>query len=104
MLESARIALGYVGDTSANEYLKDTKLQDAVVRRFEIIGEAAKRVQKDMRSKFTTLEWTAICGMRDVLIHQYDGVDHELVYETVREKLPELVDLLASYLGKHSAD
>jgi uncharacterized protein with HEPN domain len=71
-------------------FLRDRKTQDAVVRNLEIIGEAAKRVSEKTRSLSTSVQWKRIAGLRDVLIHQYEGVDLEKVWSVVEKELPIL--------------
>lgn len=61
-------------------FLQTEEMQDAVIRNIEVIGEAAKRVSIETRALFPSLDWKAICGMRDVLIHDYIGVDLEQVW------------------------
>ena len=73
-------------------------LQRAFVRSLEIIGEAAKKVPDDFRAKYPAVEWRAMAGMRDRLIHDYFGVDYELVWDVVQRRIPELRKQLASIL------
>ena len=61
-------------------FMASEQLQDAVIRNVEVIGEAAKRVSADARHRLASLDWKAICGMRDVLIHDYIGVDLDEVW------------------------
>lgn len=68
----------------------DRKTQDAVVRNFEIIGEAAKRLSNETRQLAPNVPWRQFAGFRDVLIHQYDGVDMAEVWLTVANDLPAL--------------
>ena len=80
------------------------QLQDAVIRNVELIGEAAKRVSADTRSHLAKLDWKAICGMRDVLIHDYIGVDLDEVWNVASSRIPELQAALALFLaGEGSA-
>lgn len=79
-------------------FRQDAMVQDAVLRNFEVIGEAAKRLDNAYRSAHPGIPWRALAGLRDVLIHQYEGVDLERVWAIVEEGLPDLkraiVDLL----------
>jgi uncharacterized protein with HEPN domain len=66
------------------------ELQDAVISSIEMIGEAAKRVSPESRSQLPELDWKRICGMRDVLIHDYIGMDLEEVWSVASTRVPEL--------------
>ncbi len=70
ILESARIALGYLDGKSWDEFYEDIQCQDAVVRRIEIIGEAARRVSTETRSQYPEIEWREMTGMRNLVIHE----------------------------------
>ena len=94
ILESAKIALDYVFDKTWDEFYKDTQCQDAVVRRIEIIGEAARRVSTETRAKYPEIEWREMTSMRNLVIHEYDVVDIGQVWDTVRNKLPPLIEKL----------
>ncbi len=72
------------------EFLKDDKTASAVIRKLEIIGEAAKQVPTRIRQKHPELPWSEMARMRDKLIHGYFGVDHEIVWKVVKERLPEV--------------
>jgi uncharacterized protein with HEPN domain len=74
-------------------------LQDAVIRNIEVIGEAAKRVSPASRSALAELDWKRICGMRDVLIHDYIGVDLEQVWAVASTRVPELSLALQRFLS-----
>lgn len=71
-------------------FLTDSKTQDAVIRNFEIIGEAIKRLSEERRQSATQIPWKHWAGFRDVLIHQYDGIDPVEVWLTVEKDLPTL--------------
>ncbi len=71
-------------------FLENIEKQYAVLRGLEIIGEAAKNLSKELKTKYSQIPWKEIAGMRDKLIHHYFGVNLNLVWETVKTKLPEL--------------
>lgn len=94
MIESAEKAIGYVGDMSFEEFRADQKTVDAVARNLEIIGEAAKSVPDSVRKQFPEIEWRAMAGLRDILIHVYFGVDEDILWDVVKNRLPEVLTVL----------
>jgi uncharacterized protein with HEPN domain len=89
---------GSCSELSLEDFLADETLRRAAVRSLEIIGEAAKKVPEDFRAKYPTIEWRAMSGMRNKLIHDYFGVDYELVWDVVRNRIPILRSQIASIL------
>jgi len=75
---------------SAERFMGDETLQRAFVRSLEIIGEATKKVPDEFRARYPIVEWRAMAGMRDRLIHNYFGVDYELVWDVVQNRIPAL--------------
>jgi uncharacterized protein with HEPN domain len=75
--------------TQAN-FSKDEKTLDAVVRNLEIIGEAVKKLPEIIRSKHPNVDWKKIAGLRDILIHEYYGIDVEIIWDIIKNKLPVL--------------
>ncbi len=73
------------------------------MRSIEVIGEATKNLSTDIRDRYSKVNWRAMAGMRDRLIHGYFGVDYEIVWEVATEKAPELQDKIDTILGQETA-
>lgn len=86
--DEIRFCLKEMEHLSYEEFISDEKLMRAVVRSLEIIGEASKKISRELKAKYPKLEWKSISGMRDRLIHHYFGVDYEVVYRTITLDLP----------------
>jgi uncharacterized protein with HEPN domain len=80
----------FVTDMSYEQFIKDKKTLNAVVRSIEVIGEASKRLPLSLKAKNSELPWKEITGMRDKLIHAYFGMDTETIWKTVKENIPQL--------------
>ena len=80
----------YIAGVSEEQFSQTSLLQDGVIRQLEIIGEATKRLSKDLRRQYSKIPWQDIAGMRDKLIHDYLGVDTKTVWLTAKEDVPEL--------------
>lgn len=102
ILKAARLAQMFVAAMDRDAFLADEKTQSAVVHQLLVIGEAAKRVSEATRTARSAVPWGAMAGMRDKLIHEYDEVDLEEVWQTVVRDLPPLIAALAPLAGKTS--
>ena len=94
ILESIELINEYVKDVNMKEFLLSTQTQDSVIRRLEIIGEATKKISMSFRERYPDIPWKLMAGMRDILIHEYFGVDSVLVWNTIKNDLPMLEEAL----------
>ncbi len=90
----------YTSGLSLQDFLQDDKTFDAVVRNLEVIGEAAKHLPDDARKRAPGINWKKIAGLRDILIHEYFGIDGEIVWDVVQHKLPTLETAVTHMLNE----
>jgi len=103
MLLSAKKIKQYTKDLDYESFLMDDKTIDAVVRNFEIIGEAANRIAPDFRVNNPEIEWKRIRGFRNRIVHDYFGIDYEIVWNIVETYLDDLIELLETIIEKNKA-
>ena len=99
ILHSIQQIFKYTQGISFDNFKADDKTFDAVVKNLEVIGEAAKNIPERIRNKNAEVEWKKITGMRDILIHEYFGIDIEIVWDIIRNKLPSLEKQIQKLLG-----
>ena len=80
----------FVADLTLEEFKTDEMVSSAVVRKLEVIGEATKNIPSEIRQKYKELPWSDMARMRDKIIHGYFGIDYEVVWKTIKERLPEI--------------
>lgn len=105
-LAHVRDAINRILDYTAagkGEFLDDAKTQDAVVRNLEILGEAAKNVSGELRQTHENVPWRRLAGMRDKLIHEYFGVNLDIVWQVVERELPTLKEQVDQILKQLEA-
>lgn len=96
ILEAISRIFHYTEGQSYEAFLEDAKTQDAVVRNLEILGEAVRGLSGEFQKSHANLDWKSMTGMRDRLIHHYFGVNWDIVWNVIQEKLPGLHESLAS--------
>jgi uncharacterized protein with HEPN domain len=88
--EAMDLIASYSKGLTYKKFLADRKTQDAVVRNFEVIGEAAKNISSALKAKYPEIPWKSIAGLRDKLIHFYFGIDYKIVWNISKKELPKL--------------
>ncbi len=90
IMEAIRRINIYVDKMKYSQFLDDLKTQDSVIRNLEIIGEAVNKLSEELKNRYSEIEWKDITGMRNRLIHDYFGVNYDVVWTIIQEDLPSL--------------
>lgn len=96
IIESAKKILIYTRNLSFDDSTKDSKTIDAVIRNFEIIGEAANRLPENFKDEHDSIDWHRIRGLRNRIVHHYFGIDYSIVWEIKESFLPQLISNMES--------
>ena len=91
----------YIGSLSYGDFIENEMLVDAVLRNLEVIGEAATKVPKEVQQKYPNVPWRRMIGLRNIVIHEYFGVDLSIIWEIVTKNLPETRPAIAQILEKY---
>src|SRR3989344_4318779 len=102
ILESIEKIETYTQTISEEEFSRNTEVQDAVLRRLAIIGEAVKHLPEDLKAKYKQIPWKEIAGARDIFVHEYFGIKMERIWKTIQKDLPKLKQLVKELLDKES--
>ena len=98
MLESANKIQKYTLGLDYNSFLENEMIIDAVARNFEIIGEAANRITPEFKIKYSQIEWSRITGFRNRIIHEYFGIDYEIMWTIIEDNILDLINKLENIL------
>jgi uncharacterized protein with HEPN domain len=88
-IHSRRI-ISYTKDLSTQEFFKDSRTYDAVMRNIQIIGEAIKHLPAEVRKEYKNVDWKKAAGLRDIVVHEYFGVNRDIIWDVIKNKIPEL--------------
>jgi|SRR3989344_9092303 len=90
IIEAMEAIEEFVGNMTLDELKADEKTSSAVIRKFEVIGEAAKNIPGKIKEKHNDVQWKSMIGMRDRLVHAYFGIDYNLVWAAIKIEIPKL--------------
>jgi uncharacterized protein with HEPN domain len=88
--EAVNKILVYTKGYTYKKFSSDDRTIDAVIRNLEVIGEASKHIPKKLRDQYPEVDWQAMVGLRNIIAHEYFGVDLKIIWKTIKERLPEL--------------
>lgn len=80
----------FTGNLTYQEYIKDYKLRLAIVKLFEIIGEASANITEETEKRFTNIEWAILKSIRNILVHEYFGIDYDIIWDSIKKNIPDL--------------
>jgi len=98
ILEAMETVEKFVKDMNFEQFKNNDLVSSAVIRKFEIIGEATRNIPQEIKKKYSDIPWKTMVGFRDKLIHFYFGIKYDIVWETIKSKLPELKEKIKKIL------
>lgn len=98
--ESCEKVLRFTKGMTYKDFVHDDLHFDAVLRNLEIMGEAVKNISEETRQKYPSVKWRKIAGFRDIVAHQYFGVNDETVWDIVENEIPVLLEIVTTMLGE----
>ena len=101
ILESTKKIEGYIANLTYDDFVKDNKTIDAVVRNLETIGEAAKQIDEETKKKYDDIPWREIVDFRNRIIHGYFVIDYEIIWQIISKDLPDLKQKVEKAIGQN---
>ncbi len=100
IVQSCEKILRFTQGLTQADLIREEKTYDAVVRNLEIVGEAAKHISDELRKQLPSIEWRKVAGLRDMLAHAYFGIDDDILWDVVQNKVPQLAKAINEFLNK----
>lgn len=100
IVQSCEKILRFTQGLTQADLIREEKTYDAVVRNLEIVGEAAKHISDELRKQLPSIEWRKVAGLRDMLAHAYFGIDNDILWDVVQNKVPQLAKAINEFLNK----
>ncbi|OFX27269.1 MAG: hypothetical protein A2033_13310 [Bacteroidetes bacterium GWA2_31_9] len=101
ILDSIITIENFTKDISYSEYDEDFKLRLAVVKLFEIIGEASNGISEETKNNFSNIEWAILKAIRNILIHEYFGIDYQIIWDSIKNDIPTLKEKIIKILNNY---
>lgn len=98
--QSCEKILRFTNGLTHADLTQDEKTYDAVIRNLEIVGEAAKHISAELRKQLPDIEWRKVAGLRDMLAHAYFGIDDDILWDVLQNKVPQLAKTTNAFLNK----
>ena len=95
IIDSGQKIITYTDGLTFDQFMADSKTVDAVIRNFEIIGEAANWLPKEFKDSHTSIDWNRVRGFRNRIVHDYFGIDYDIVWQIIKTFLPEILQRLS---------
>lgn len=102
IVDSVNAILEFTADLDANQFATNRLVHSATIREFEIIGEATIHLSTELLKKYDTIAWRDLKDFRNILIHEYFGVDHQIVWNTIQNDLPKLLEVVKEMISDMS--